>query len=122
MSLPVPCETPCPSSPNCVSSLASDALHAIAPLQVRGPADSVVDRLAAVVLAFPRTELVAQTPDTLSVTFTSGLFRFVDDVSFKVDPAGSVIHVRSASRVGRGDLGANRKRVEAIRAAWGATP
>jgi len=41
----------------------------------------------------------------------------VDDVEFWFDPAANVIQVRSASRVGRGDLGVNRKRIEAVRAA-----
>ena len=118
MSRPVPVETPRPGTPNCVSSLATDAEHGIAPLRLIGPAETAVDRLAAVVLAIPRTELVEKTPDRLSVTFTSRLFRWVDDVSFRVDPSAGLIQVRSASRVGRGDLGANRRRVEAVREAW----
>ena len=48
----------------------------------------------------------------------SWLLRFVDDVDAVVDPDAGVIHVRSASRVGYSDLGVNRKRVEAIRAAF----
>jgi uncharacterized protein (DUF1499 family) len=39
----------------------------------------------------------------------------VDDVEFYLDPAESVIQVRSASRLGQSDLGVNRQRVEAIR-------
>jgi len=42
-------------------------------------------------------------------------------VEFWFDPAANVIQVRSASRVGRGDMGVNRKRIEAIRAALEAT-
>jgi uncharacterized protein (DUF1499 family) len=43
----------------------------------------------------------------------SGLFRFVDDVVVRVRPAagGSVVDVRSKSRDGRGDLGANARRI-----------
>ena len=41
--------------------------------------------------------------------------RFVDDVEFWADPASGVVHVRSASRVGRKDFGVNRARIEAIR-------
>jgi uncharacterized protein (DUF1499 family) len=41
--------------------------------------------------------------------------RFVDDVEFRYDAAAEVVHVRSASRIGRSDLGANRKRIEALR-------
>jgi len=51
---------------------------------------------------------------------TSCLFRFVDDVDLVVDEAAGVIHMRSASRTGYSDLGANRKRLEAIRRAYGA--
>jgi len=43
----------------------------------------------------------------------------VDDVEFRIDEAAGVIHVRSASRKGYWDLGVNRRRVEAIREAFG---
>ena len=52
----------------------------------------------------------------LHAEFKSALLGFVDDVQFMADPAAGVIHMRSASRVGYSDLGANRKRVENIRA------
>jgi uncharacterized protein (DUF1499 family) len=51
----------------------------------------------------------------LAATFQSPLFRFVDDVELRLDRPSGVIHIRSASRVGRSDLGKNRERVEAIR-------
>lgn len=51
----------------------------------------------------------------MAATFTSDLFRFVDDVEFRVDQSSGSLHVRSASRVGYSDLDANRKRVEQIR-------
>jgi uncharacterized protein (DUF1499 family) len=63
-------------------------------------------------------QVVTVTPDYLHAEFTTRWLRFVDDVEFVVAPAERVIHVRSASRVGREDLGTNRRRVEAIRAAW----
>lgn len=46
---------------------------------------------------------------------TSLLLRFVDDVEFLFDEPGKIIHFRSASRVGYGDLGVNRRRMEDIR-------
>ena len=39
----------------------------------------------------------------------------IDDSELRLDAAGKAIHVRSASRVGKGDLGVNRKRVERLR-------
>ncbi|MDQ6965890.1 MAG: DUF1499 domain-containing protein, partial [Mariprofundaceae bacterium] len=53
--------------------------------------------------------------DYLHATFTSRLFRFVDDVELHRDAASGVVHIRSASRVGHSDFGVNRKRVEVIR-------
>jgi uncharacterized protein (DUF1499 family) len=48
--------------------------------------------------------------------FTSRVFRFVDDVEFRMVPTDGLIHVRSGSRVGYSDLGVNRRRVEKLRA------
>lgn len=77
-----------------------------------------MQRLRQIVNAMPRTRVVATTDDYLHVEFTSALLRFVDDVEFRVDVDAGVIHVRSASRVGRYDFGVNRRRVEAIRDAF----
>jgi uncharacterized protein (DUF1499 family) len=48
---------------------------------------------------------------------TSALFRFVDDIVVRVraSDGGSVVDVRSKSRVGRGDLGVNARRIRAFR-------
>jgi len=51
----------------------------------------------------------------LHATFRSSLFRFVDDVSCRLDDENNRIHIRSASRVGYSDFGVNRKRVEQLR-------
>ncbi len=51
----------------------------------------------------------------LWATFASRLFRFVDDVEFRMVSIDGIIHVRSASRVGYSDLGVNRRRVERLR-------
>ena len=53
-------------------------------------------------------------PNHITATFTSLIFRFVDDVDFIVREDGT-IDVRSASRVGHSDLGANRRRIEDLR-------
>jgi uncharacterized protein (DUF1499 family) len=54
----------------------------------------------------------------LEATEVSSVFRFVDDVAVRVRPGDggtSRIDVRSRSRVGRGDLGANAARIRAFR-------
>ena len=50
----------------------------------------------------------------LHATFTSPVFRYVDDVELRLDEDHGLIHIRSASRVGRSDFGVNRKRIERI--------
>jgi uncharacterized protein (DUF1499 family) len=109
---------PCPKSPNCVSSLAPDDEHRVDPIRFRGDPAAALARLRAVIEAMPRAVVTRSDADSLHAQFTSWLLRFVDDVDAAVDPDAGVIHVRSASRVGYSDLGVNRKRVEAIRAAF----
>jgi uncharacterized protein (DUF1499 family) len=112
---------PCPASPNCVVSQGeADAEHAITPIQYDGDAASAMQRLEAVIKTMPRTSIVAQTDTYLYAEFTSQLMGYVDDVEFYIDPTESVIHVRSASRLGQSDLGINRKRIESIRSAFNA--
>lgn len=109
---------PCPSSPNCVSSQAADKKHAIEPIPYPGTAKEAVQALVTVLKSEERVEIVKATGDYLYVTYTSAVFRFVDDVEFHIvnsQDEGSVIQVRSASRLGYSDLGVNRKRIERIR-------
>ena len=103
---------PPPRSPNCVSSRAkpTDRLHYVAPL-----VQTTLDRIRSVVTAMPRTEIIEESADYIHFVFKTAFFGFQDDVEFERD--GAVIHVRSASRVGYGDLGTNRRRVESIRRA-----
>ena len=81
----------------------------------RAPAATIA-RLRAIVAAMPGAEVVEARDDYLYARFESRWLRFVDDTEFWVDPTEQVVQVRSSSRVGRGDLGVNRQRIEAIRA------
>jgi uncharacterized protein (DUF1499 family) len=112
---------PCPSSPNCVSSQAPDEGHRIAPIPYTGPERDAWSRLIDIITTLPRTKVITDSGTYLHVEFTSLIFRFVDDVEFLADDAAKVIHVRSASRVGRSDFGVNRRRIETIRARWQST-
>jgi len=105
----------CPDSPNCVSTQAKDAGHAIAPLTYATTKEQALLRLTAIINSLPRTRIVTSSADYLHVEFTSALFRFVDDVEFFCDDTAKTIHFRSSSRLGYSDLGVNRKRMEEIR-------
>lgn len=107
---------PCPDSPNCVSSVSEDPDHRIEPLRFASSAESARDRLLGVLRSLPRVRIVTSEPTYIHAEFRSAVFRFVDDVEFRVVDEDKVIQVRSASRVGYYDFGANRRRVEDIRA------
>ena len=107
---------PCPSSPNCVSSLADeDPNHRVPPLSWTGDLAQAKARLRQAALAAGDATFVIEEDAYWRIEFRSRIFRFVDDVEFLFDPQTKLIHVRSSSRVGRSDLGVNRKRVEQIR-------
>lgn len=112
---------PCPQTPNCVSSLATDERHAVEPLRFRGDPHEAFARLVGIVRSAPRTELLRLEDSYAHFEVTTALMRYRDDVELHLDEAGGVVHVRSSSRVGHGDLGANRARVESIRARFEGT-
>ena len=103
----------CPATPNCVCSQSSAPARHIEPLRFTGPAASAWAKLQRLIEGMPRATIRARDEHYLHAEFTSRIFRFVDDVEFLLEEG--IIHVRSASRVGRWDLGANRARIEEIR-------
>ena len=101
---------PCPASPNCVVSEAhADAKHRVDPLPLAAW-EKIPDAVTAA-----GGEITVNEGIYIAATFTSKTFGFVDDVEFRKSETN--VHVRSASRVGYGDAGVNRKRVEALRVA-----
>ncbi len=109
---------------NSVSSQA--ALHpdhpqrnqaAIAPLPLKGDGRATLARIRAIVETMEGGGVVKSESDYLHAEFTTRLMGFVDDVEFWFDPVAQAIQVRSASRIGRSDFDANRKRIEDVRAA-----
>jgi uncharacterized protein (DUF1499 family) len=94
----------------------------IAPLPLRGDGPATIARIKSVVQAMAGAKVVKSEPDYLYAQYTTPLMKFVDDVEFWYDPAAQVIQVRSASRLGESDLGVNRRRIEAVRAALASSP
>ena len=109
---------PCPSSLNCVSSQSLDREHAIEPLAYTVAAPTAHDDMKKIILGMKRAEIITDTGAYIHAEFASSIWRFVDDVEFYFDDNAKVIHVRSASRLGKSDFGVNRKRVESIRSLW----
>ena len=110
--------------PNWVSSTVDPAEgdRHIAPLAFQGDPGKAWARLEHAVSAMPRVAIVTRTASYLHVEFASRLFGFVDDAQFALDAKAGVIHVKSAARVGIRDFSVNRERIEALRAAFAASP
>ena len=108
---------PCPSSPNCVSSFATDAGHAIDPIAFSGSAADANAALLTALETLPNATIESNEGNYVHATTRSRLMGYIDDNEFLIDEEAGVIHVRAAARMGQSDMGANRARVEAIRAA-----
>ena len=109
---------PCPDSPNCVSTQANREHQQMDSIPLTIDSAEAMQTLKRVVSAMQRTQIITAEDRYLHVEFTSALFRFVDDVELFVDHEQRAIHFRSASRAGRSDFGVNRKRMQALVAAF----
>ena len=104
----------CPGTPNCVVSEDSGKDSYVEPLTLSGEPGAAWEH-AKEALTGLGGRIEKDTGDYLWATFRSRIWRFVDDTELRLDAASKAIHVRSASRVGKGDFGVNRKRIERLR-------
>jgi len=106
----------CPSTPNCVTSdHKTDTAHYVEPLNIQG---STIERAithirASIVEA--GGDIKSSQENYIAATFSSSIFQFVDDFEIRVDSTQQKLHFRSASRVGKSDLGENLKRVNKVK-------
>ncbi len=104
----------CPATPNCVCSEDPRANAYIEPLKFTQTPDAAWQQLKQVI-AQSGGRIEVEGAGYLRAVYTSRVFRFIDDVEFRLDAAGQAIQVRSAARSGRSDLGVNRTRIERLR-------
>ncbi|MGB1142026.1 MAG: DUF1499 domain-containing protein [Halioglobus sp.] len=103
---------PCGSLPNCVNS-------------ENGQGNQGIDPIPASMQQWQSLKAWLGSQDNWTITSDDGSFvqavattpvmRFRDDVQLRFDEEAGLIHVRSSSRLGIGDMGANRSRVEGLR-------
>ena len=107
--------SPCPATPNCVHTglRHPDGTRGVYANWTIIQAE-LMPEIRSVVEAMPRTTVVEESGYYLHAEVRSRIFRFVDDVEVLIMPDRELI-IRSASRVGSGDLGVNAERVEEIR-------
>lgn len=104
---------PCPNSPNCLNSETPGPAH-IPPLPYGSPVAQAWQNLRQTVEETGGM-IVDSSPGYLRAVYTSQLMRYEDDVEFRLNEPESRFEMRSASRTGYWDLGANRRRLEQIR-------
>jgi uncharacterized protein (DUF1499 family) len=105
---------PCPQTPNCISSEDDESLYKIDPLSFNSSSEQAwKDLKTAIGESGGKTRHFDET--YLWATYTSKVFRFVDDMEFRLVAEKKIIQIRSGSRVGHSDLGVNRKNVERLR-------
>jgi len=79
--------------------------------------DRVSDAVLRAISRVPRWTLISRPgQEDFRVEAKTMLLRFVDDVTIRVaeQGGGTVVNVRSASRVGRGDFGQNARNIRAF--------
>ena len=90
----------------------------IAPFKFTGDGDAAMSRLADRLQKSEQTVVIKREPGNIYAQNTTVWLKFTDDMEFLLDKPSGVIHVRSSSRLGRKDFGANRARIEAVRAGF----
>ena len=111
----------CSRKPNAAcSEFADDTSHYVEPIDVSKV--NMGQHFYKVIKAIEANggEIISKNDHYAAATFTSSLFRFVDDVEVRLDKDNGLIHLRSASREGYSDLGVNAKRIAAIKSTYSA--
>ena len=121
---------PCPRNRDCVSSSDTDPALYIAPLAYTSSrAKAAADLLNAIksvgqmrIVSNHRSYLRVEYPINNPASHASEYYyqpeEAVDDVEFYMPPKRRIIEMRSIARLGLFDVGANRARLEQIRAAF----
>jgi len=109
----------CPATPNCVTSetKTTDA-NFVTPIDTQGVTTKKAIQTLTDIILKAGGKIQTSNKNYIAATFSSAIFQFVDDFEIRVDAAQQKMHFRSASRVGKSDLGANLKRVNKIKESY----
>jgi len=106
----------CKAAPNCVcSEHKDDKEHYVDPIELYIKNNIENMPIIKNIISGMGGRIESEKDNYLSATFTSDIFKFVDDLEIRMDMSQGVAHVRSRSRVGYADFNANKKRIEKIR-------
>ena len=105
----------CDGLHNCTASTATSKRNHIEAFSYNGTGAEAMTRFSNLIASYSGATIVTQQANYLHATFKTTLLGYTDDFELLLDESNQVLHVRSASRIGKSDLGANRKRIEALR-------
>ena len=105
---------PCPKSPNCVSTHATDDKQKMNPIKFSGSLNEAKTKIIDIISSLKRSKIITNKDNYIHAEFRTAIFKFVDDVEFLFDDSEKIIHFRSRARLGYSDMGVNRKRMETI--------
>ena len=105
----------CPEAPHCVSSEADIASQRVTPYLLNNVDDMLMLHIAEILSNLPGLQIEYSDDQRIEAVCETALFRFKDDLALILDSSNRCIQVRSCSRIGYYDFGANRRRVERIR-------
>ena len=74
--------------------------------------DKTFKKALEIIRSTPRTNIVEETDSYIHAEAATKWMHYIDDLEIKALPEKGLIQVRSESRVGIGDNGVNRKRVD----------
>ncbi len=109
----------CGNKPNCVSSFDDRKEFFFPPIEkVEGPWDQVKAKIEKTITSFASAKVESTKENYLHIIVTTKLMRFKDDLYFWWDPETEKLSMKSESRVGYSDLGANKKRLKTFIQEW----
>lgn len=103
-----------PDTPNGVSTQTTVIEKQVSPLAYKESLEASKEKIKKAIDDYGGGEIIKEEANYLYVVFTTGTMQYKDDAEFYFDDASQLIHFRSASRVGKSDMGLNKKRYETL--------
>lgn len=104
-----------PTSPNGISTQTSIVDKKIEPLLYKGTLEESKKNIENIIEGFEGAKIITNEKNYIHVVFSTKLMKYKDDAEFYFNKNKKIIEFRSASRIGKSDLGMNRKRYEEIK-------
>ncbi len=104
--------SPCPTADNCVTSNKSDPKHYLPAWAAEQSAKKTKLKLINILQRHPNIKIIFHSKFYIHAQYRSDWFGFVDDLEFLIEE--KTVQIRSASRLGYSDFGANQKHLLTI--------